>query len=62
MRKLQVGKTYEYDRWLFVVVAERDEFSVDALCLEGYGIHGAAGQVIEVRHNSAVGQAAWEVK
>lgn len=61
MRCLQIGKTYEYDRWLFVVVEERDEFSVGALCLEPYGQRHPAGSLIDVRHNSAVGQGAREV-
>ncbi len=59
--RLVLGKTYSYDGWIFVVVRERDEFSFDVLCLTEFGWRHRAGDVTEVRGNSAVGQSALEV-
>lgn len=59
---LEVGKTFVFDGWYFVVVKVRDEFSFDVLCLTDFGWRHKAGEVTEVRRNSAVGQGALEVK
>lgn len=58
---LELGKTYSYDEWLFVVVRARDEWSFDVLCLTDFGWRHKAGEVTEVRRNSAVGMTAREV-
>lgn len=55
-QRLELGRTYEYDDWLFVVVSERDERTLMVLCLTAYGWRCQPGDVVEVSYNSAVGQ------
>lgn len=61
---LEVGGTYMYNGWVFVVIRELGPSGVDgsleALCLTDYGPSVIAGHLIEVTQNSAV--AAYSVR
>lgn len=52
---LEIGKAYEWDGWLFVVVSAADEGSVNVLCLTDFGWRNKTGDVCNVRHVSVVG-------
>lgn len=56
---LEVGKTYQYNSWMFVVIREPGPGgmpgSVEVMSLTDYGDLIKSGHLVEVTHDSAVG-------
>lgn len=57
---LEVGKTYTYDSWVYVVVCTPGPSgivgTVEVLCLTDYSSVVKAGHLIEVMQNSVAGR------